>query len=487
MLKNSLTGKKELFSPIEPGKIKMYACGVTTYDHCHIGHAMQAVVFDVIRNYLEFVGYDVTYVRNYTDVDDKIIKRAEEQGRTPLDLSREMIESVDHDMKSLKIRPADSQPKVSEMIPEIISMVETLVEKNAAYSTKSGDVYFRVRSKEDYGKLSNRNPEDMRTGARDIVQGEKEDELDFALWKADTTEGASWQSPWGAGRPGWHIECSAMAKALLGNHFDIHGGGRDLIFPHHENEIAQSEACNQEKYANYWLHSGLMSIDHQKMSKSLGNCISIRDFLSSYPAEVLRLSFLNQNYSSDVDFSKELFKINRSRLLYYYETVVELKEVVSGMTTTPSKASGETLKEFSSDAMLKDFHRAISDDFNFGKAIANINVLMKKARKMLAGKKTETVKTSAKSFLSFIELIAPVIGIIAEEPKQFIETTKKQMLEDTPFDLEQITLKIEQRMNARNDGNWELSDKIRDELIKGGIILKDGTSGTTWTVSSSVE
>lgn len=480
-LKNTLSGKKEAFKPVEEGHVKIYACGVTTYDDCHIGHAMQAIVFDVMRNYLEYAGYKVTYVRNYTDVDDKIIKRAEERGMTPLELSSSMIQSTDDDMKALGVRPATHQPKVSEMIPEIIEMVEGLIKNEAAYATSEGDVYYRVRSKADYGKLSNRNPDDMRSGTRDIVQGEKEDPLDFALWKADTTEGVSWKSPWGMGRPGWHIECSAMAKALLGNTFDIHGGGRDLVFPHHENEIAQSESCNCEKYVNYWIHCGLMSINNQKMSKSLGNHISIKDFLKQFPAEVLRLSYLNQRYSSDVDFTDDLFKLNRSRLLYYYETLSLIKEAAQN-----AEEKGQIHKEFDLESMLKTFNKAMGDDFNFGKVISEINLLMKKARQILSGKKNALLANSAKNFLSFLEQVSPVLGILDKDPASFIKDLTMQMLPETGLTIDEIESKISDRDKARADKSWSLSDEIRDELLAKGIIIKDGESGTTWAISSEV-
>jgi cysteinyl-tRNA synthetase len=481
-LKNTLTGKKETFKPLEEDHVKIYACGVTTYDDCHIGHAMQAIAFDVIRNYFEYVGYRVTYVRNYTDVDDKIIVRAKERGITPLELSSAMIKSTDDDMAALGIRQATHQPKVSEMIPEIISMVETIIKNDAGYSTPSGDVYYRVRSKDDYGKLSNRNPDDMRSGSRDIVQGEKEDPLDFALWKADSTEGASWKSPWGHGRPGWHIECSAMSKALLGDTFDIHGGGLDLVFPHHENEIAQSESCNHAKYVNYWMHSGLMSINNQKMSKSLGNHISIKDFLNQYPAEVLRLSYLNQRYSSNVGFTQDLFKKNRSRLLYYYETLVEVKEAAK----LAEENGGQIHKEFDPEAMRRSFNKAMSDDFNFGKAISEISVLMKKARQILSGKKNKLLGNSSKNFLEFLNEIAPVLGLLDKDPSAFIADLKEQMLPETGMTKEQVEAKISERNEARTAKDWKLSDTIRDELLSKGIVIKDGESATTWSISSEV-
>ncbi|MES2744588.1 MAG: cysteine--tRNA ligase, partial [Bdellovibrionota bacterium] len=275
---NTLTGKKEKFETLEPQHVKMYACGVTVYDDCHIGHAMQAIYFDVIRNYLEYVGYKVTYVRNYTDVDDKIIKRSAERKMTPKALVDEIIASSERDMEGLGVRAATHEPRVSESIPQIIEVISDLEKNGYAYSTAEGDVYYRVRKKADYGKLSNRKTDELQAGTRDLVKGDKEDELDFALWKCDATEGASWDSPWGRGRPGWHIECSAMAKMYLGKSFDIHGGGRDLVFPHHENEIAQSEAANSCKYANVWMHSGLLTIEKSKMSKSLGNHILISKF-----------------------------------------------------------------------------------------------------------------------------------------------------------------------------------------------------------------
>ena len=481
MLKNTLTGKKEVFNPIDQNHVKIYACGVTVYDDCHIGHAMQAIVFDVIRNYFEFIGYKVTYVRNYTDVDDKIIKRAKERDMLPLDLSQAMIESTDKDMEDLGVREATHQPKVSEMIPEIIAMIETIIANGAAYATPSGDVYYRVRSKQDYGKLSNRNPDDLRSGGREIHQGEKEDDLDFALWKADSTEGVSWQSPWGIGRPGWHIECSAMSKALLGDTFDIHGGGRDLVFPHHENEIAQSESCNRVKYVNYWLHCGLMSINNQKMSKSLGNHISIKDFLKKYPAEVLRLTYLNQRYCSDVDFTEELFKVNRSRLLYYYETLMELKEYAKNAAPGQKPHT-----EFTDDLMLRDFNEAMCDDFNFGLVISNINILMKKARKILAGKKNQQLNNSAHNFLEFLKQVGPVLGLLDKDPEEFIASLTAQMLPETGLTEKEISQEIEKRDQARKDKNWSLSDEIRDNLAAKGILLKDGESKTSWGIRSEV-
>ncbi|MCX6129598.1 MAG: cysteine--tRNA ligase [Proteobacteria bacterium] len=321
VLSNTLSGKKEKLETLEPNHVRMYACGVTVYDNCHIGHAMQAIYFDVIRSYLEFAGYRVSYVRNYTDVDDKIINKAKERGISPKALVEEVIQSSIADMESIGVRPANHEPRVSDSIPQIISMVQSLITKGYAYATAKGDVYYRVRKKFDYGKLSNRKLDELRVGTRDLAECEKEDDMDFALWKQDDTIGASWPSPWQQGRPGWHIECSAMAKMYLGASFDIHGGGRDLVFPHHENEIAQSEAANGCNYARYWIHSGLLTINKQKMSKSLGNHILIHDFVKRFPGEVLRLAYLQYHYSSNVDFTEQTFRQAARRLLYFYESL----------------------------------------------------------------------------------------------------------------------------------------------------------------------
>lgn len=326
-VQNTLTGKKERLVPIRPGHVSIYACGVTTYDHYHIGHALQAIYFDMICRYLRYAGYKVTYVRNYTDVDDKIINRAKDLGISPQKLAQDIIESSEEDMIALGCIAPDFAPRVSRSIPEIIAMVEDLIRNGAAYATPDGDVYYRVRSKSDYGKLSNRKVDELRAGTRDLVEGGKEDPLDFALWKHDETEGASWDSPWGKGRPGWHIECSAMSKIHLGPSFDIHGGGRDLIFPHHENEIAQSESANKCSYANIWIHSGLLTIEKQKMSKSLGNHIALKDFLKKWPAEALRLAYLQHHYGSNIDFHKDTFKKAHQRLFYYYSTLGTLDDL----------------------------------------------------------------------------------------------------------------------------------------------------------------
>ena len=474
---NTLTGKKEVLKSLEKDHVRMYACGVTVYDHCHIGHAMQAIYFDVIRNYLEFVGYKVTYVRNYTDVDDKIINKANELGMNPIDLSESIIASSIEDMNSIGVRPATHEPKVSECIPEIIEMIEVLIDNGSAYSTESGDVYYRVRRKSDYGKLSNRKPDDLRSGTRDLVIGDKEDALDFALWKKDETEGASWKSPWGMGRPGWHIECSVMSKKYLGDHFDIHGGGRDLVFPHHENEIAQSESANGCCYANIWMHSGLLTINKQKMSKSLGNHLFIKDFVKQYPGEVLRLAYLSHHYSSNVDFSEDVFKQCTERLLYFYETLEGLDEFAA-------KASEKTLAQgHNPEDVTKAFHKEMENDFGTVGALRELIAGFKKANELLKAKKSAQKNHTAKVYAEEFRKLLGVFGLAQMEPQTFIAGLKAKILPTLGITSEEIDKAIAERIEARNNKDWAKSDEIRDELAAKRIVLKDTHEGTTWTIN----
>ncbi len=473
---NTLTGKKEPLKPLEPGHVRMYACGVTVYDHCHIGHAMQAIYFDVIRNYLEAAGYKVTYVRNYTDVDDKIINRAQEMGISPLKLSEDIINSSRKDMMALGIRAASHEPKVSDTIPEIIAMIAALVAKGFAYAA-DGDVYYRVRAKKDYGKLSNRKPDELRAGTRDLVKGEKEDELDFALWKRDETEGASWDSPWGRGRPGWHIECSAMAKKFLGDNFDIHGGGRDLVFPHHENEIAQSEAANSCPYATIWIHSGLLTINKQKMSKSLGNHILINEFLKSWPAEVLRLAYLQQQYTSNTDFSDAVFQRCAERLLYFYESMRSLDELAAG-----GNPDGPMEKDHNPAELMTQFHRHMADDFNTVNALADINVTFRKVNDLLQGKKSPTKSNTAAAYARELRKAFHVFGMMKEDPAHFLAELKRKVLPQLGITENQIEALIAARATARQNKDWAKGDEIRNELTAKGIELMDAPGKTEWRI-----
>ena len=474
---NTLSGKKEPLQTIEEGHVKIYACGVTVYDHCHIGHAMQAIYFDVIRNYLKFAGYNVTYVRNYTDVDDKIINKARELGIPPLQLSEQIIESSISDMAAIGVEPADYEPKVSECIDDIISMINTLIDNGSAYPTTSGDVYYRVMKKQDYGKLSNRKPEDMRSKTRDLVQGEKEDDLDFALWKSDTTEGASWESPWGAGRPGWHIECSAMSKKYLGDTFDIHGGGRDLVFPHHENEIAQSESANSCAYCNYWMHSGLLTIEKQKMSKSLGNHVLISDFVKKYPGEVLRLAYLQNHYTSNVDFSETVFNACLKKLLYFYETLEEL-------TLMGSKAAdeGQFVDGHDPASLVEKFHQEMSNDFSSVGALRDLHLAVKKARELKKVKKSPAKAFTARSYGSVFKALFGVFGLLKQDPTEFIAGLKSKILPDLGLTETEIEDAISRRKEARANKDFAASDAIRDEMLAKGIEFMDTPEGTKWTV-----
>ena len=471
---NTLTGKKDLLAPMTPGQVRMYACGVTVYDHCHIGHAMQAVFFDMIWAYLECAGYKVAYVRNFTDVDDKIINRAKTMGIAPKQLADDIIASSNRDMAAIGIRKASHEPRVSETIPEIIAMVQRLIANGFAYATASGDVYYQVRKKGNYGCLSHRKCDDLRSGTRDIVQGEKKDELDFVLWKSDETAGASWESPWGLGRPGWHIECSAMAQKFLGDQFDIHGGGRDLVFPHHENEIAQSEAANGTPYVNIWMHSGLLTIDGQKMSKSLGNHILIGDFLKKWPAEVLRFAFLTQHYTSNVDFSQTFFRRCAQRLLYYYESLQGLDAAAAGTTPGPVAEVAQVEERF---------HEAMCDDFNTSLAVGELNKGFKRANEVTKGKRTPATAQLAASYAATLRGLFAVYGLMREEPVTFIDGLKSKVLPELGITAADIQARIAERINARAAKDFAKADGIRKELTARGIELMDSPQGTTWTLS----
>ena len=478
---NTLTGKKEELIPIEEGKIKMYACGVTVYDHCHIGHALQAIFFDVIRRFLSYIGYDVTYVRNYTDIDDKIINKAKELGISPLELSSQMIASSDEDMTAIGCLLPTFTPKVSEVIPDIIAMVQTLIDKGYAYDNGKGDVYYRVRRKSDYGKLSHQNLDQIRSKSRELHSSDKEDDLDFALWKADSGADSSWPSPWGKGRPGWHIECSTMAKKFLGDSIDIHGGGRDLVFPHHENEIAQSEACNGVKFASYWIHCGLLTINKQKMSKSLGNHLFIKDFLKSWDYEILRLTILLNNYSSNVDFSNSVFLNSHKRLYYYYTTCAKLEDIKNQMSYTDKDP---LLKEHEDLLSIKkDFISIMCDDFNSCEAIARINKAFKRSQELLKLKKSASRSKTAGMYLESFKELFSVFGLLSHPFQEKATYLKESLLPSLNITKEDILSLIDKRNQARAEKNYPLSDSIREELSSKGIEVMDTPAGTEWLIN----
>ena len=457
---NTLTGRKEEFKPINEGKACIYVCGPTVYNYIHIGNARPICVFDVFRRYLEFRGFDVKFIQNYTDVNDKIIKQAESEGQTPEETALKYIAEYERDAKGLNVRPADVHPKVSIYMDKIIDMIKTLVEKGYAYES-GGDVYYRTRKFEGYGKLSKQSLDDLVAGARVEVNSLKEDPLDFALWKSADENEQHWDSPWGKGRPGWHIECSVMSKKYLGEQIDIHAGGEDLIFPHHENEIAQSEACNDKEFAHYWMHNGFLNINNVKMSKSLGNFFTVREIAEKYDLQVLRFFMLSAHYRSPLNFSAELMEASRNGLERILTAIDRLRTLnLQGDTCTEEE--NEQMKVF--DALVAKYEAAMEDDFNTADAISAIFEMVKAAN-------IHVTETSTAAFrdqiLSEIVRLCDVLGIKTEK--------KEELLDD------EIQALIDERQAARKAKNFARADEIRDELLAKGIILKDTREGVKWS------
>ena len=479
---NSMTGRKEDFVPIDGNNVKMYACGITVYDLSHIGHARQAIVYAMITDYLRYRGYNVKYVRNYTDVDDKIIKRANELGKDALEFSREQIEETEKDMAGLHITEADIKTKASEYINQIIEFVEKLIEKGYAYSTEKGDVYYRVRDFRGYGKLSHRNVDDMQNGVRIELEEGKEDPLDFALWKSAKPGEISWESPWGKGRPGWHIECSAMALNTLGETIDIHGGGRDLMFPHHENEIAQSEALTGKEFAHYWSHCGLIKINGEKMSKSLGNSLTIRDALKMYNYEVLKYVMLSKHYGSDMDILDEDYKLAEKHTYYFYNTIAKMENFIEAYN---GNKDGEKVSDDVSSTIKEKFIEAMDDDFNTTAAIANLHVIFKFVNNLLKTAKKDNRQQVANTLAKVLEEIKEVYGILGffkQEPEKFVDEMKQKYLEKINLDTKYIEEEIAKRLDAKKNKDFETADEIRSKLDSEGIILNDTVEGTAWDI-----
>lgn len=452
---NTLSRQKEEFKPIQPGKVGMYVCGVTIYDLCHIGHGRTFVAFDVVSRYLRFLGYDLTYVRNVTDVDDKIIRRANENGETCEQLTERMLAEMHKDFDALNIARPDIEPKATHHIAEIIELVEELISKEHAYVASNGDVMFAVDTDAHYGQLSRQNLEQLQAGARVDVVDVKRNPMDFVLWKMSKAGEPSWPSPWGDGRPGWHIECSAMNSHILGNNFDIHGGGSDLMFPHHENEIAQSSCAHEGPYVNYWMHSGMVMIDREKMSKSLNNFFTIRDVLAVYDAETVRYFLMSGHYRSQLNYSEENLKQARASLERLYTAL---------RGTDPSVAAAKS--EFSSR-----FIDAMNDDFNTPEAYS---VLFDMAREINRLKTEDSA--SANVMAAELRELGAVLGILQQTPEAFLHN-------DTQVDdseVAKIEALIKQRNDARKAKDWGLADDARDKLTAMGIILEDGPQGTTW-------
>ena len=452
---NTLSGKKEVFEPIEDNKIRMYICGMTVYDDTHIGHARTFLSFDLIVRYLRSIDYEVQYIRNITDVDDKIIARAEELNISPSELTKDCINSMQNDFKALGMISPDAEPRATENIDSIISVITKLIDKGHAYVGES-DVYFSTESFAEYGKLSKRKLEDMLSGARIDIDLDKKNPADFVLWKKDT-EGLKWDSPWGPGRPGWHIECSAMSMDALGETFDIHGGGSDLKFPHHENEIAQSECVTGKEFAKVWMHTGSLRIDEQKMSKSLKNFITIKEALNESSSEVLRFFLISSHYRSPLNYSDEGLKEAKNSLDRLYNSLQEL--------------SYETDEHVPSEYSEK-FHYAMQDDFNSPSAISVLFEMVKQINIL----KKEDQFTHANTLASELISLSNILGILSDNPKEYFTSG----IDLSNQDIEEA---IERRNKARKEKDFELSDKIRDDLLENGIILEDKGTKTIWKKS----
>ena len=460
---NTLTRKKDEFVPIEEGKVRMYVCGPTVYNYIHIGNARPMIVFDTVRRYFEYKGYDVNYVSNFTDVDDKIIKKANEEGVDASVISERFIKEAQKDMADMNVKEATYHPKATEEIDGMIDMIQTLIDKGHAYPV-DGTVYFRTRSFKDYGKLSKKNIDDLEAGHREIkVNGEegKEDPLDFVLWKPKKEGEPSWPSPWGDGRPGWHIECSVMSKKYLGEQIDIHAGGEDLIFPHHENEIAQSEACNDKEFAHYWMHNGFLNINNVKMSKSLGNFFTVREIAEKYDLQVLRFFMLSAHYRSPLNFSAELMEASRNGLERILTAIDRLRTLnLQGDACTEEE--NEQIKIF--NALVAKYEAAMEDDFNTADAISAIFEMVKAANIHVTENSTAAFRDQV---LEEIVKLCDVLGIKTEK--------KEELLDD------EIQALIDERQAARKAKNFARADEIRDELLAKGIILKDTREGVKWS------
>ena len=456
---NTLTQKKEEFIPIHEGKVGMYVCGPTVYNYIHIGNARPMIVFDTVRRYLEYKGYEVNYVSNFTDVDDKIIKKANEEGSSASEISERYIEECKKDMEALNIKPATKNPKATEEIDGMIEMIETLIEKGYAYEV-DGTVYFRTRKFKEYGKLSKKNLDDLTAGIRIAVEEAKEDSMDFVLWKPKKEGEPAWQSPWGEGRPGWHIECSVMSKKYIGEEIDIHAGGEDLVFPHHENEIAQSECCNGVQFAKYWMHNAFLNIDNKKMSKSAGNFFTVREIGEKYPLRVIRFFMLSAHYRTPLNFSDTLVasaKNGLERILTSIDLVREKSETSEGSFTEEDKKHMQQVKE-----LVKKYEAAMEDDFNTADAISAIFEIVKVAN--------ITVPTGSQEYAKeVLEIMTKLCDILG------IDITKEEEILDS--DIEAL---IEERQAARKAKNFARADEIRDELLEKGIVLEDTREGVKW-------
>lgn len=461
---NTLTKKKEEFVPLVPGKVSMYVCGPTVYNFIHIGNARPMIVFDTVRRYMEHKGYDVNYVSNFTDVDDKIIAKAIEEGVSAQEISERYIAECKKDMASMNVLPATTHPLATEEIGGMVEMIGTLIDKGFAYDV-NGTVYFRTRKFDEYGKLSHKNLDDLRAGNRSLLvsgENQKEDPLDFVLWKPKKEGEPAWESPWSAGRPGWHIECSVMSKKYLGEEIDIHAGGEDLVFPHHENEIAQSECCNGKDFAKYWLHNAFLNIDNRKMSKSLGNFFTVREIGEKYDLQVLRFFMLSAHYRSPLNFSADLMEASKTSLERIITAVENLKFLLGNAAEQElSQEEKESLKQ--ADAFAAKFDEAMDDDFNTADAISAIFEFVKYANTNVSA---ENSKAFIQAVLDKMISLCDVLGIIVDKKEEILAEDIEKMIED--------------RQAARKAKDFKKADEIRDELLAKGIVLEDTREGVKW-------
>jgi cysteinyl-tRNA synthetase len=478
VIHDTLAGAKRELVPLEPGRIRFYACGPTVYDWSHVGHARSYVVWDVVVRHLRARGYAVTYVRNYTDVDDKIIRRANERGEDPVALAARFARAYDEDMDALgNLRP-DVAPKVSEHVPQIVAMIETLVAKGFAYAASNGDVYYSVRKFPDYARLAKRNLDDLMSGAR-VEPGEsKKDPLDFALWKAAKPGEPAWDSPWGKGRPGWHIECSAMTLAHLGAPIDLHGGGKDLVFPHHTNEIAQSAAAvgdgrTAESFCRHWMHHGFVEIDSEKMSKSLGNFFTIRDVLAKFDAEVMRLFLLGTHYRNPINYSDAILQEAERRLRYLYKTLEKVDRAAAG--TSPAGQPG---------TLVEDARRALDDDFNAPQVLAVLAEAFTAANVLAdrKGRRTPEEKATLAAFARDAREIGTTVGLLQRCPPEALAAIRAKAAARRGVDGAEVEARIAERAAARKAKDFARGDAIRDALLASGVAILDGPEGTTWDV-----
>ncbi len=483
-LYNTMTRTKEPFVARRPGKVAMYVCGITAYDLCHIGHARSSVVFDVLVRYLRHLGYDVTFVRNFTDVDDKIIKKANTEGVSSAEIAERFIGAFYEDMDRLGILRADAEPRATQYISEMAALAERLIEGGHAYRTASGDVYFRVRSFPGYGKLSGRDIEDMRAGARVSPGEEKEDPLDFALWKASKPGEPAWDSPFGSGRPGWHLECSVMSEKLLGIPFDIHGGGQDLIFPHHENEIAQSEAATGTEFCRYWVHNGFVRINTEKMSKSLGNFITIRDIYARYLPEVLRFFLVTSHYRSPLDYSDQALDEAEKGLRRIYAAKAQMEQALTRSKWSGTKLPPEIGQEL--DKLEEGFTAAMDDDLNTAQALGHVFGTVRLAGRLMEDKTLAKSRETAdilRRILADLDAWGHILGVFTGASEAFLDALKASRAARLGIDAAAVEALLAERQEARTNKDFARSDAIRDELAGRGVTVMDTPAGQRWDVA----